>query len=178
MSLVGQLADLSLDDILKIIHLSRKSGYLTVSGHGQEWTIAFWHGEVVRLSSDLVVPALVAELQRQAILDPASLDTAVAMLSETGAPHLGQLLIKHYGVSVGVVKRISLLLAEKFLGELGSWGEGAFSFELWEGETTLPPAEGNNHLLLGQGLGHQGSDLADESKAGYPPDRHTEVGRQ
>jgi DNA-binding NarL/FixJ family response regulator len=173
MSLVGQLADLSLDDILKIIHLSRKSGYLTVSGHGQEWTIAFWHGEVVRLSSDLVVPALVAELQRQAILDPASLDTAVAMLSETGAPHLGQLLIKHYGVSVGVVKRISLLLAEKFLGELGSWGEGAFSFELWEGETTLPPAEGNNHLLLGQGLGHQGSDLADESKAGYPPDRHT-----
>lgn len=35
MSLVGQLSDLSLDDILKIIHLSRKSGHLTVRGRGQ-----------------------------------------------------------------------------------------------------------------------------------------------
>ena len=168
MSLVGQLADLSLDDILKIIHLSRKSGHLTVNGHGQEWTIAFWHGEVVRLSSDLVVPALVAELQRQEILDPISIDTAVSMLSEAGAPHLGQLLIKHYGVSVGVVKRVSLMLAERILGQLGSWAEGAFSFELWEGEKALPPADGNNHLLLGEALGHQkfGFDSGKQSR-GY-----------
>lgn len=172
MSLVGQLADLSLDDILKIIHLSRKSGHLTVSGHGQEWTIAFWHGEVVRLSSDLVVPALVAELQHQAILDPSSLDAAVQMLSDADAPHLGHLLIKHYGVSVGVVKRVSLLLAERILGELGSWGEGAFSFELWEGEKVLPPAEGNNHLLLGEALGHPGPDSATESKAENAAERH------
>lgn len=166
MSLVGQLADLSLDDILKIIHLSRKSGHLTVSGHGQEWTIAFWHGEVVRLSSDLVVPALVAELQRQAILDPLSLDAAVEMLSEADAPHLGQLLIKQYGVSVGVVKRISLLLAERILGDLGSWGEGAFSFELWEGEESLPPAEGNNHLLLGEWSGQKAPDLTSKNMEG------------
>jgi len=173
MSLVGQLADLSLDDILKIIHLSRKSGHLTVSGHGQEWTIAFWHGEVVRLSSDLVVPAIVAELQRQEILDPISLDAAVAMVSEAGAPHLGQLLVKHYGVPVGVVKRISLLLAERILGELGSWGEGSFSFELWEGEKALPPADGNNHLLLGEALGHQDPDLTAASNVGGMAGRQT-----
>lgn len=165
MSLVGQLADLSLDDILKIIHLSRKSGHLTVSGHGQEWTIAFWHGEVVRLSSEMIVSELVAELRRQAILDPISLDAAVQMLLETDAPNLGQILIKHYGVSMGAVKRISLLLAERILGDLGSWGEGAFSFELWEGDEALPPVEGNNHLLLGEALGQLDPDPEAESKA-------------
>jgi DNA-binding NarL/FixJ family response regulator len=166
MSLVGQLADLSLDDILKIIHLSRKSGRLTVSGHGQEWTIAFWHGELVRLSSELVIPALIAELQLQAVLDPVSLDNALKLLSEDDAPYLGQVLIKGYGVSVNAVNRISLQLAERFLGELTAWREGAFSFDLWEGETDLPPAEGNHHLLLGEGLDQRELGAAAQNEAG------------
>lgn len=177
MSLVGQLADLSLDDILKIIHLSRKSGLLTVTGHGQEWTIAFWHGEVVRLSSERVVSALVAELRRQLVLDAVSLDHALASLSNDDAPHLGQVLITDYGVSVDTVNRISLLLAERFLGELTSWDEGAFSFDLWEGKSAMPPTNGNHYLLLGGGLGCREPDFASQSNATPAVIRQTPTGR-
>ncbi|ABA88653.1 response regulator, PATAN and FRGAF domain-containing [Syntrophotalea carbinolica DSM 2380] len=152
MSLVGQLADLSLDDILKIIHLSRKSGQLTVCGRDQQWTIAFWHGEVVRLSSEYVLPALIAELQRQSAVDPVVIDRAVAALSDDDAPCLATILVRRYGVSQDLVENVSRQVAHRFMQELTSWTEGAFSFDLCEDDGILPPPGENTHLLLGKGL--------------------------
>lgn len=178
MSLVGQLADLSLDDILKIIHLSRKSGHLIVHGHDQEWTIAFWQGEIVRLSSDGVMPALITELQRQSVLERSVLDRALELLSNDEDLCPETVLIDHFGVSPEVLQRISQELSESILKRLTAWNEGAFCFDLWEEEDALPSVEGRDHLCLGQETGRcvqQDVSVGDDRESHAEHDRQAEA---
>lgn len=151
MGLVGQLADLGLDDIFKIIQLSRKSGCLTVQGYDQEWTVTFWHGDIVRLSSPRVLPALVAELQRRSLVDPETFDQALGLLAADSALHLGTILENRFGVPAEILACVSHEIAEGFLQELKGWEDGAFSFDLWEEGSALSPAAGSNHLTLYRG---------------------------
>jgi CheY-like chemotaxis protein len=152
MSLVGQLSDLSLDDILKIIHLSRKSGHLTVRGRGQEWTIVFRRGDVVRLSSAEMVPTLAEELRRKAVLPPQSLAQAVEILAGETGDCLERVFVDRFGVNPDVLQTLFRDVAEGILRELKSWSEGAFCFDLWEGEEEIPSAREHVHLCLDRGV--------------------------
>ena len=51
MSLVGNLEDLSLPDILQIVSLSRKSGILTVEREGKQGQIFIHDGRVIQTVS-------------------------------------------------------------------------------------------------------------------------------
>jgi CheY-like chemotaxis protein len=173
MSLVGQLADLRLDDILKIIHLSRKSGNLSVRGQDQEWTITFWQGEVIRLSSEHVVPVLIAGLQEEGLLAPGVIDEAREALAENAGSGPEAMLGGRYGISRDDMEHLSRLLAERCLAGLSSWDDGNFCFELWDEEDTPPPAAKVPYLSFGGGVPAHGpaspdTGKADLSRAGSP----------
>ncbi len=152
MSLVGQLADLRLDDILKIIHLSRKSGQLTVSDRDQVWNIAFWHGEVVRLSSLHLVPHLAAELEARDVLEKDLLERASELFSSDPAGDLRRVLVGCFSLAPQLVNDVFQPLARRLLQQLASWTEGQFCFDLWEDVDRLPATEAVPHLLLGDRL--------------------------
>jgi hypothetical protein len=70
MSLVGNLEDLGLGDILQIVSLSRKSGVLFLRGRGREGKIIFLDGQVVRATSSVFRENLGDLLLRKNIVDP------------------------------------------------------------------------------------------------------------
>ena len=51
MSLVGNLEDLGLGEILQIVSLSRKSGILALHSKGREGRVVFRQGQVIRATS-------------------------------------------------------------------------------------------------------------------------------
>ena len=77
MSLVGNLEDLSLGDILQIVSLSRKSGTLLLVSRGREGKIIFFNGQVIRASSTIYPENLGNLLLRHSLIDVHALKKAL-----------------------------------------------------------------------------------------------------
>ena len=69
MSLVGNLEDLGLGEILQIVSLSRKSGVLTLCSRGREGNIVFRQGQVIRATSPAYREGLGEVLVRKGLID-------------------------------------------------------------------------------------------------------------
>ena len=69
MSLVGNLDDLGLGEILQIVSLSRKSGTLSLRSQGREATVVFRQGQVVRASSSKFPQSLGELLTNKSVID-------------------------------------------------------------------------------------------------------------
>ena len=97
MSLVGNLEDLGLGEILQIISLSRKSGTLDLRSKGHEASIVFRYGQVVRASSSMFPQSLGELLTKNSVIDPTILRKALALQQAEGfLERLGAILVKHF----------------------------------------------------------------------------------
>ena len=171
MSLVGNLEDLGLGEILQIVSLSRKSGSLSLYSRGREGKIVFRHGQVVRASSSCFQQNLGEILVQKGIIDVHSLKKAVAIQQQLNCKErLGSIFTRQFNIPHDVIEDVVREQIEKVVYSLFAWAEGTFDFELQDNDdnldvTHLDPMQ----FRLEQGLNPQflaieGSRIIDEMR--------------
>jgi CheY-like chemotaxis protein len=168
MSLVGNLEDLGLGDILQIVSLSRKSGVLALHSRNREGTIIFLHGQVTHANSSVFRENLGDILLRKGLVDMETLKAALILQKETTPPlRLGAILAERFDVSKEAIEALVKEQIERIVYSYFGWKEGTFAFELGEpselGATNFSPLQ----FMLEQGLNPQwlameGSRILDE----------------
>lgn len=170
MSLVGNLEDLGLGEILQIVSLSRKSGVLSLNSRGRQGSIYFKNGQVIRAVSSTVPENLGDLLVRSGVVPLDTLHAALERQRQSGGTlRLGAILAEHYAVAAVEIENVVRQQIEKLVYGFFGWTEGTFAFELREpeslGGTRVDPLQ----FMLDQGLNPQwlameGSRLLDERR--------------
>jgi CheY-like chemotaxis protein len=183
MSLVGNLEELGLGEILQIVSISRKTGVLSLRSTGREGSISFRQGLVVRASSSIFHQSLGEVLIQKGVIDLSTFRKALAFQQEEGfREQLATILIKNFGISSETVEEVVRQQIENVVFNLFSWLEGTFEFVASD---HIESVDGNSldplQFTLIQGLNPQflameGSRLLDETmhetETGCPPDTH------
>lgn len=170
MSLVGNLEDLGLGDILQILSLSRKSGVLALRGRSREGRIRFHNGQVVQATSSIFPENLGDLLLRKGLIDRPTLQQALAIQRQNTQPQrIGAILSAHFGISPTAIDSLVKEQVEKIIFSFFGWTEGSFSFDLLEPEERAAAAGNPLQLLLVPGLNPQwlaleGSRVLDEKQ--------------
>lgn len=170
MSLVGNLEDLGLGEILQIVSLSRKSGVLQLNSLDRDGRVIFHDGQVIRATSS-TFPENIGDLViRAGMVDMETLKKALVIQHESDdGRRIGDVLVSDFGVDREAIDTVVREQVEKIVYSFFSWDEGAFSFELGDpGElasTTLNPLQ----FMLDSGLNPQwlameGSRILDEKR--------------
>lgn len=171
MSLVGNLEDLGLGEILQIVSLSRKTGVLSITSRGRSGSICFRKGQVVRASSSTFQQSLGEVLIQKGVVDLAIIRKALSVQQEQGfQDRLGVILVKNFGVSQEIIEDVVREQIENVVFSLFAWAEGSFDFvvqndiETVDG-TRLDPMQ----FMLDQGLNPQflameGTRILDEKR--------------
>jgi len=170
MSLVGNLEDLGLGEILQIVSLSRKSGVLQLNSLDRDGRVIFHDGQVIRASAS-TFPENIGDLViRTGMADIETLKKALVIQHESDdGRRVGDILVSDFGVDREAIDTVVREQVEKIVYSFFSWDEGAFSFELGDpGElaaTTLNPLQ----FMLDSGLNPQwlameGSRILDEKR--------------
>ncbi len=171
MSLVGNLEDLGLGEILQIVSLSRKSGMLTLHSRGREGKVFFRSGQVIRASSSVFHQNLGEVLLQKGVIDLPTLKKSLSLQETEGfRERLGTILIKHFSVSADDIEQVVREQIENVVYSLFAWAEGTFDFELQDNvapidDTHLDPVQ----FMLDQGLNPQflameGTRIIDERR--------------
>ena len=170
MSLVGNLEDLGLGEILQIVSLSRRSGVLSLESRGREARVIFQNGQVIRASSTTFQQNLGEVLIQQGVIDLAVLKRALSIQADEGYTQLlGVIMIDRFGISADAIEAVVREQIENVVYSLFAWAEGTFEFELQEvtevDSTRLDPVQ----FMLKQGLNPQylameGSRIIDEQR--------------
>ncbi|MBI1920228.1 MAG: response regulator [Geobacter sp.] len=171
MSLVGNLEDLGLGEILQIVSLSRKSGVLTLHSRGREGRVVFRLGQVIGASSSALNANLGELLIRKGVIDLSLLREALIRQDEGEfTERLGLILIRHYNVPPESIENVVREQIEGVVYSLFAWAEGTFDFELNEDVEAIDDAKIDPlQFMLQQGVNPQflameGSRLADEKR--------------
>jgi len=179
MSLVGNLEDLGLGEILQIVSLSRKSGVLSLYSRGREGKIVFRQGQVIRAIIDGRHPHLGQLLLNKGIIEETTLRKALSLQSDEGfTERLGNILARRFSVRADVIEEIVRERIESVVYDLFTWDEGSFDFELRDSVEALEePRHDPVQYLLEQGVNPQflameGSRILDEvrHRGGAPED--------
>lgn len=149
MSLVGNLEDLSLGDILQIISLSQKSGVLALSSELGAGRIVFANGLVqaacVKGEPNNLRDLLVAKGE----VDPAGFDASVARARDLDQP-VETILARDAGLGPERIEALVHEAVEAAILEMFTWPSGDFSFDV---RTEL---DGDDPVLcLAQGMNAQ-----------------------
>ena len=171
MSLVGNLEDLGLGEILQIVSLSRKSGILALHSRGREGKIVFRQGQVVRATSSSYQQNLGEVLIQKGVLDVGTLKKALLLQEEAGfSERLGTILITHFNIAAGTIEEVVREQIENVVYSLFAWAEGSFDFELQDSvEVSDAIRMDPLQFMLDQGLNPQflameGSRIIDEMR--------------
>lgn len=170
MSLVGNLEDLGLGEILQIVSLSRKSGVLQLNSRDREGRVIFHDGQVIRASASTFPENLGDLVLRAGMADMDTLKKAVVIQHESDdGRRIGDILVSDFGLEREGIEKAVREQVERIVYSFFSWDEGSFSFELGDpGElaaTNLNPLQ----FMLDSGLNPQwlameGSRLLDEKR--------------
>ena len=171
MSLVGNLEDLGLGEILQIVSLSRKSGILTLRSRTNEGQIILRQGQVVRASSSSYQHNMGEVLVQKGVLDTEKLRKALATQEAEGfRERLGTLLVGRFGIAADAVEEVVREQIENVVYSLFSWVDGTFDFELQDNvdvsdSIRMDPLQ----FMLEQGINPQflameGSRIMDEMR--------------
>ena len=131
MAIEGPLRELSLPDVLQLVHLSRKTGTLSVrtDGYPRPALLYFEDGAVVGARA----PGEWSDLGRLLLLagrlTMAQLDEAMASQRLFPGRRLGALLVETQGVAAADVTRQLEFQVQETMFELVRWTEGHFRFE-------------------------------------------------
>ncbi|PLX93348.1 MAG: hypothetical protein C0621_07760 [Desulfuromonas sp.] len=170
MSLVGNLEDLGLGDILQIVSLSRKSGILLLQSRNREGKIVFLDGQVIRATSSVLSENLGDLLVRRGLLDIATLKEALLLQKKSEPPpRLGVILSERFSVSSETIEEVVRGQIEKIVYSFFAWNEGTFSFELGEPSELAATSFNPLQFMLDSGLNPQwlameGSRILDEKR--------------
>lgn len=170
MSLVGNLEDLGLGEILQIVSLSRRSGVLALQSRGREARVIFRNGQVIRATSSTFQQNLGEVLIQQGVIDLGILKRALSIQADEGYNQLlGVIMVERFGVSADAIEAVVREQIENVVYSLFAWAEGTFEFELQEmgdgDNAKLDPVQ----FMLKQGLNPQylameGSRIIDEQR--------------
>lgn len=170
MSLVGNLEDLGLGDILQIVSLSRKSGELILRGPNREGKIVFKNGQVNRAVSTDFRENIGDLLVRRGIVGIDVIKHA-AELQRTVCPNqrLGTILTEKHGVSKEIIDTLVKEQIEKIVYSFFTWNEGTFIFDLGDTDEVAATSFDPLQFMLDQGLNPQwlameGSRILDERR--------------
>ena len=161
MSLVGNLEDLSLGDILQIISLSQKSGVLALSSELGTGRIVFRQGLVEAACVKGAPNNLRDLLVAQGEIDPAGYDASVSRAQDLGQP-IEAVLESDAGLASERIGELIHAAVESAILEMFTWPSGDFSFdvrtELDSDDPVLTLQQGMN----AQYLAMEGLRLRDE----------------
>ncbi len=133
MSLVGNLEDLSLPDILQIVSLSRKSGILTIEREELKGKIFIREGRVTQTVSPRAGKTLGEILTAQGLISPENLKKCLeTQAAEEEKELLGAIMIRTGAIEQEVLEKVVRGQIEEAIVYFLSWKEGAFNFELSE----------------------------------------------
>ena len=171
MSLVGNLADLGLGEILQIVSLSRKSGVLTLQSRGRQGVVVFRFGQVIRATSSTIKYYLGEELLKRKVVDEELINKAL-QVQQAGAyrERLGTILINRFNVPTQKIEDVVREQIERVVYSFFSWDEGSFEFELQDDVETIDDSKIDPlQFMLEQGLNPQflameGSRIIDEKR--------------
>src|SRR6185369_6830396 len=122
MSLVGNLEDLGLGEILQIVSLSRKSGILALHSRGREGRVIFRNGMVTQAHSTVFNESLGEVLVRKGIIDLATMRKALTVqASEEPAERLGGILTRRFDVSADAIEEVVRDQIERVVYSLFAW---------------------------------------------------------
>ena len=155
MSLVGNLEDLGLGDILQIVSLSKKSGVLSLTSGTRQGTILFLDGQVVRAVSSQFKANLGDILLKHKLLNQQLLDQALTEQEKDGHRPLGPLLVEKYNIPQDKIEAIIKAQIERIVYSFFGWKEGSFSFQLDQPESIGPARLDPLDFMLEQGLSPQ-----------------------
>jgi CheY-like chemotaxis protein len=171
MSLVGNLEELGLGEILQIVSLSRKTGVLSVSSRGRDGSVFFRQGQVVRAASSTYQQSLGEVLIQKGVIDLAVLRKALAFQQENGfRQRLGVVLAKNFDVSQEIIEEVVREQIENIVFSLFAWAEGTFKFEVQNSVETVDATKMDpQQFMLDQGLNPQflameGTRILDEKR--------------
>lgn len=174
MSLVGNLEDLGLGDILQIVSLSRKSGVLALQSRGREGKIIFLHGQVIHATSSVFPENFGSLLVRRNVVDLETLKGALALQKTLAEPALlGVILGQNFGISADAVESVAKEQVERIIYSFFGWSDGTFAFELGDPESLAAFKLSPYQRILQQGLNTQwlaieGSRIIDEQRHRSP----------
>ncbi len=170
MSLVGNLEDLGLGEILQIVSLSRKSGVLQLNSRDRDGRVVFQDGQVIRAMASTFPENLGDLVLRTGLADMETLKQALVIQQENDDDRrIGDILVSEFGVDREAIETAVREQLEKIVYSFFGWDEGAFSFELGDCRelvmTNLDPLQ----FMLDQGLNPQwlameGSRILDEKR--------------
>lgn len=149
MSLVGNLEDLSLGDILQIISLSQKSGVFALSSDLGSGRIVFRNGMVQAACLKGYPNDLRELLVGEGMIDPAGYDGVLSRAREQGSA-VEDMLSCEAGIGRGAIDELITKAAEAAVLEMFSWPSGDFSFDV---RTELDPED--SRLILPTGINAQ-----------------------
>ncbi len=168
MSLVGNLEDLSLPDILQIVSLSKKSGILMLEREGQQGKILIRQGKVIQTVSPRPGKTLGELLAARGLVRPDDLRAALeAQRSGGNRELLGAILVREGLIDMTSLEKVVQEQIEDAIVFFLSWKEGTFNFELSDiqgrGEFSVDPQA----FILERGIDTQwlvleGTRLMDE----------------
>ncbi len=167
MSLVGNLEDLSLGDIMQIISLSQKSGVLALEGDEGSGRIVFQLGLVLAACVKGRPDDLRGLLVGGGLVEAPAFDEFAARAQELGLP-VEETIAREGGLSS---ERIDVLLrdsVEAAILEMFSWPSGEFSFDV---RSKLEPDDPRLRLSTGinaQYLAMEGMRIRDERARDEP----------
>lgn len=170
MSLVGNLEDLGLGEILQIVSLSRKSGILSLESVGREGKVTFLEGQVIRAMTSASKVNLGDMLVKHNLVDLETLKKALFIQRNADKPpRIGEILSEKFGVPAEKIEEVAKEQIEKVVYGFFAWNEGTFSFELGESSVLASGSVNPLQLMLDQGLNPQwlameGSRLLDERR--------------
>ena len=170
MSLVGNLEDLGLGEILQIVSLSRKSGVLTLESIGREGHVTFLEGQVIRATSSSSKVNLGDMLVKHDLVDLETLKKALFVQRNSDNPsRIGTILSEKFAIPAEKIEEVAKEQIEKIVYSFFAWNEGTFSFELGEPTELASGSVNPLQLMLDQGLNPQwlameGSRILDEKK--------------
>src|SRR5512133_548736 len=152
MSLVGNLEDLGLGDILQIVSLSRKSGELVLQSQNREGIVIFQNGQVTRATSTVFRDNLGDLLIRRGVVDIDIIKNALQIQRTTKPPQrLGAILSEQFDVKKETIDSIVRGQIEKIVYSFFAWNEGTFAFDLGESDEVAATHFDPLQFMLDQG---------------------------
>ncbi|MCM2263731.1 MAG: DUF4388 domain-containing protein [Desulfuromonadales bacterium] len=170
MSLVGNLEDLGLGEILQIVSLSRKSGILELNSRDRSGKIVFQSGQVTRATATTFPENLGDLLLRGGMVDLGTLKQALVIQQEKDdGRRIGDILADEFKVNRESIDKVVREQIERIVYSFFGWTEGAFAFELGEPEEMAATSLNPLQFMLDSGLNPQwlameGSRLIDEKR--------------
>jgi len=160
MSLEGHLSDLSLPDILQIVHLSKKSGVLNLESPAGKGSVVFHDGKILYASMQ-GKERLGERLIREGVLREGDLETVLRIQKDRKVYEpLGAILTENKLIEQDALEAYIQSQIKEVIYEMLSWEEGDFRFEPEQPMPNIPQnmSVSTEYILL------EGTRLRDEGK--------------